>query len=99
MSVYDYYITDEEYGIALKNGISYDHVNTRIRGLGWSKEKAITKPVKRYKSRKKKYGEWVKLAESNGIAYATFVSRMVNGMDVETAATKPTRCNKEWAEN
>ena len=35
---YDYYITDEEYAIAEKNGISKDTLNFRIRRMGWDNE-------------------------------------------------------------
>lgn len=99
MSVYDFYITDEEYAKALRNGISYDTLNTRVRALGWEKKKAINSPVKKYKKKRNKYGVWRNVAINNGIAYTTFVSRVENGMEIEKAATKPPKCKRKWAED
>lgn len=38
------FITDEQYQIAEKNGISKANVNQRIR-LGWTVQRAITEPI------------------------------------------------------
>ena len=92
---YNYYITPEEYEEAEKNGITYDHVNTRVRGLGWDKERAITQPVKKYKRKRKNLQKWAKVATKNGIPYTTFHSRIEKGMDHKEAATKPIKCKKE----
>lgn len=39
----NYYITPEEYDLAEKNGICKATLESRIKQLGWSKKKAITK--------------------------------------------------------
>src|SRR5690625_750711 len=95
---YDFYVTDEEYAKAKEKNISYDLVNTRIRSLGWSKEKAINTPVKKYSKKRNKYGEWANIAIDNNIPYSTFAARVRDGMDVERAATRPLRCKRAWAQ-
>ena len=64
---YDYYITDEEYAIAEKHGISKDTLNFRIRRMGWDKEKALTTKPRKYTNRAKQ----VEIAKANGISRAT----------------------------
>lgn len=82
---YDYYITDEDYAIAEKNGICRDTVNFRIRRMGWEKEKALTKPPRKYSDRKKE----IEIAKSNGIGRSTFYDRLSYGWKVEDAYTIP----------
>ena len=95
MSVYDYYVTPEEYEIAKLNGISQVRVNYRIRNYGWKKKDAITIPPKEMKPLNEKY---VKLAESNGINRDTFRIRVRNyGMSELEAATKPLQNRKKQA--
>lgn len=82
---YDYYITDEEYALAVSNGISKSTLEYRIRSLGWSKQKALTTPIQKHK----KYPLWaLELAQVNGIPYKTFKYRIFSGWDFETAATR-----------
>lgn len=82
----NYYITPEEYEIAQSNGISERTLNTRVRQLGWDKERAITTPVQQKKDRSK----WKAIAESNGISIKTFLSRVnSHGWDEKKAATQP----------
>lgn len=82
----DFYITDEEYKIAANNGVNAKNLEQRIRSYGWSKEKAMTKPVKKQTDRSR----WSKVAKENGIGYGTFMSRIhLYGWDVEKAATTP----------
>ena|SRR5690625_1364930 len=98
MASYDFYITDEDYRKASENGISYDLLNTRIRSLGWNKQKAISAPVKKYRKKRNKYGKWADVAIDNNIPYSTFVQRVRNGMDIEQAATTPLVCKRKWSQ-
>jgi hypothetical protein len=82
--MYDYYLTDEHYATAERNGISKDRVYARVYRSGWKIEKAITKPVKVYCQEWKK---WTPLAEQNGINLHTFRSRVNSGIDPYEAAT------------
>ncbi|MBG9756377.1 hypothetical protein V4V34_09060 [Lysinibacillus sphaericus] len=82
---YDYYITEEDYALAISNGISNSTLEYRIRSLGWSKQKALTTAVQKHK----KYPLWaLELAQVNGIPYKTFKNRIFSGWDFETAATR-----------
>lgn len=45
-------ITEEQYAIALKNGICKATVKGRVYGYGWSVEEAITRPIVETKSNK-----------------------------------------------
>src|SRR5690625_4600507 len=82
----EFYITPEEYEIARKNGINEKNLNQRIRDYGWTKEKAMTAPIKKQMDRK----YWAKIAEENGIHYNTFMSRIhTYGWNDKKAASKP----------
>ena len=91
---YDFYITDEEYAIAEKNGISKHTLNYRIRMMGWDKEKALTTPPRKYTNRSKQ----IKIAESNGIRRRTFYDRLADGWKVEDAYTIPVMNSKQILE-
>ena len=93
---YDFYITDDEYAEAKKNGISYDTLNTRVRSLGWSKRRAIKTPVKKRASYKD-HRNYSKIAIENNIPLSTYYSRVERGMSKEEASTKPTPCKIEWS--
>lgn len=125
--------TQDDYDLALKNGISRKNVNQRI-DYGWSIEKAITKPIggrgpgrhrgmaqvavkngisqplfsyRRSKGyslydasmipvkEQREHGSYVRLAEENGIPYNTYIKRLSLGWDKEKAATKPRRKYKK----
>lgn len=94
MSLYNFYITPEEYDIAAGNGISRHTLDVRIRDLLWDKEKAITEPTQ-----KKDYSlsEWADIAESNGIKRGTFYMRVRRGGDPNKAATEKVQCKKTWS--
>lgn len=95
-SPYDYYITDEEYAEAARNGISYDRLTNRIRRNGWGKKEAMTTPVKVHKEK----ASFIRLAKENGICYETFKARVYSrGWDEYAAATTPLRDNKWIREN
>ena len=91
-------LTEEDYRIALSNGISRKHAYNRIYLCNWSKEYAITIPVKKQQRKKetnKKKGKpgrpskigkkYVDIANENGIAYQTLYSRLKLGWDIEKA--------------
>ena len=91
---YDYYITDEEYVIAEKNGIGKDTLNFRIRRMGWDKEKALTTKPRKYTNRAKQ----VEIAKANGIGRSTFYDRLSDGWKVEDAYTIPVMSSKQILE-
>ena len=86
---YEFYITPEEYEIAIANGISANTLEARIRCYGWDKQRAITEPL-----RKKRHEdlprEVIERAAQNGINQSTLSSRVhLLGWDIEKACTKP----------
>ncbi|MCU5514400.1 hypothetical protein OCF62_07425 [Bacillus wiedmannii] len=90
-SIYDYYITPEEYDIAEKNGICRSTLEYRIRDAKWPKELAITK-------RPQKIAEWHKVKEialKNGICRNTFEDRRKRGWNLIDAMTKPPMSRSE----
>ena len=90
----DYYITPEEYAIAEANGIDKLALDNRVRRCCWSKERAMTEPIKRRGQNIK----WYKLAESNGISRGTFIARVKRGgWGYERAATEPIKTIEEKA--
>ncbi|WP_338630441.1 hypothetical protein [Clostridium baratii] len=91
MAAFNYYITPEEYAIAERNGIGKDTLESRVRKLGWDKEKAITKKVEK----RNKYGEWIEVSRRNGINDATFRYRVRKGWTLEKAATEPVMTKEE----
>ena len=91
---YDFYITDEEYEIAERNGIIKDTLNYRIRIMGWDKEKALNTPTRKYTKRSKQ----IEIAESNGIGRTTFYDRLADGWKVEDAYTIPVMSRKQILE-
>ncbi|MBM7835916.1 hypothetical protein [Clostridium sardiniense] len=76
------FITDEDYVIAERNGICRSTLESRIRKLGWNKERAVTEKVDKFKA-------WAKLAEENGISKELFYMRKKIGWSLEAAATLP----------
>jgi len=83
---YSFYITPQQYNIALENGISDRLATERVRTLGWTVEKAITQPSR--KSRK--YGHWLEVAKENNVTLCVLYSRVSRqGMTMEEAATTP----------
>lgn len=89
---YEFYITPDEYDTALKNGISKQTLEERVRTLAWDKETAITKEVSKHKKIDKNI---IELAEQNGICYRTLLYRITGlGLDPIIAATKPLQDRK-----
>lgn len=91
-SPYDFYITPEEYDIAEKNGISRALLNQRVRGGGWDKEVAMSKPSQHGSTGWNLVKE---IAKENGISYWTFKQRRRAGMELMKAATIPPHSPKE----
>ncbi|HEK9103294.1 TPA: hypothetical protein SUB30_004767 [Bacillus pseudomycoides] len=83
------WLTEEEYEMAIKNGISRRLVYVRVYQLGWSVEEAITvRKGSKHHVKKRKYGNWPDIAEENGIPKQRFYERVrQHGWSVEEAAT------------
>ena len=81
-------LTDEQLKIASENNIPYERVHARIVKLGWSVDKAITKPVAKYQKHEK-MKEWIATAKKNGISEKTFRSRLREGYSPKRAMTEP----------
>ncbi|MNI42136.1 hypothetical protein D3C76_224430 [compost metagenome] len=87
--------------VAEQNGIQYNTFMSRIRNLGWSEERAATQPlespeeIKQHALRATEQvrvhpEKYLRMAERNGIPYATFHMRVKkSGWDYERAATEP----------
>ncbi len=79
-----YYLTDDDFAEAKKNGISWRNLYNRFYHLGWNVERAINEPVNK--------GKWPNLKKfelKNGISFAGFYHRLQSGMTPEEAATLP----------
>ncbi|PEA85895.1 hypothetical protein [Bacillus thuringiensis] len=86
-SPYDYYITPDEYERAERNGINRRVLNERIRNLGWDKDTAMTKQVRRSNAT-----GWCKvrgIALENGISRQTYYARMKKCWKLIDAISKP----------
>lgn len=95
MNPHDFYITPEEFEQAARNGISNVTFYNRVRQLGWTKEKAMTIPLRKRSFHNNK---WVQIAEQNGICISTYKYRINQlGWDPERAATQPLQDRKEQA--
>lgn len=82
----DMYLTEEDYAIAEKNGISRKRAYQRFYQNGWEKERSITQPIRKgtlWKNYREK-------CESIGITKASFYSRIYRGMSPEEASVTPT---------
>lgn len=92
----DYYITDEHYAIAKRNGIKESTVRSRVYVYGWKIDRAIAeKPKQRIPTG---WSEWKETALANGIGRDTYVSRVSRGMSPKEASTAPKMTSKEMAE-
>jgi hypothetical protein len=89
------YITDEQYLIANRNGISKKNVYQRVNEYGWSVEKAITQTLHNTKN-KKTDRTLMLLAELNGVNYGTYKKRIKDGMDPHEAAVKCSKYSVEF---
>lgn len=88
--------------LAKSNGISTSCFAHRVK-LGWSLERAATKPIanlnerlKELHEKNRKYSkQYVELANSNGISESLFYLRIRKGWDLETASIRPPMTRKE----
>ena len=94
MKIYDYYITPEEYELAEKNGVTKHTLESRVRYLGWEKERAINTPLK--KEKYKELNIWKKKAIENEINVGTFFNRIekLNWSYEKAATTKEDKRRK-----
>lgn len=81
-----YYLTEDDYLKAEKNGISRKNLYNRHYILGWSVEKSITEPMKVHKVRWKHFEE---KCQKVGLSRAGFFHRIERGMDPELASSIP----------
>lgn len=87
-----YYITDEDYATAEKNGIKKDCVNSRVRRLGWDVDRSITQPTrKRYEVPEEMWKE----AEKAGLTKNQVACRLYAGWTIEEACTKPIKKGRQ----
>lgn len=86
-----YYITDEDYATAEKNGISRRAVWYRVHDKGMDIDTAITLPMRSREDMK----EYTEIAEEHGVPRAVFYNRKHRGMDLLEAATKPVMNRKD----
>jgi len=93
-SVYDFYITPEEYEAARRNGISPKTLETRIRRYGWSKARAMTQPVNRRHYKHPDFDRYKEMARRNGIPLSVFGVRLGKGWESLRAASFPHRPRK-----
>ena len=94
MMAYNYYVTPDQYDTATMNGISIGLVNWRVHDGAWKIERAISTPPRSKTPRTK----WLEVAKQNGICRSTFTSRVLKGMELEKAATKPLTTKAEILE-
>ncbi|PEA75129.1 hypothetical protein [Bacillus wiedmannii] len=83
-------ILDEHYKTAKSNGISKKRLQQRVYRYDWDIDRAMTQPIGTKKMDfDRRHGEWMHVAEQNGISRYTFYSRLKRGWSYELAATKP----------
>lgn len=83
-------ILDEHYKTAKSNGISKKRLQQRVYRYEWDIDRAMTQPIGTKKMDfDRRHGEWMHVAEQNGISRYTFYSRLKRGWSYELAATKP----------
>jgi hypothetical protein len=91
-----YYLTEEDYATAEKNGINRKIAYQRYYLQGWKVEKTITHPVKKIR---RLYPKYQRTCERNGVSVSTFYKRLREGMEPEAAATLPTIARGTYPRN
>lgn len=81
------YLTEEDYQIAEKNGISRNRAYARYYVNCWSKKRAITQPLFK---KSPEFRTHAKIAQANGINITTFYSRVQRGLPLSDASSLPT---------
>jgi len=89
---YNYYITPNDYELALKNGISNSTLTFRVRKYAWDIEKACTKPVKK---KKIVSNEIRAILIKNNISLNAYKMRLTIGWSLERALNTTTMTRKE----
>lgn len=89
-----YYLTEEDFLIAERNGISRKLAKDRFYNKCWDKEKSITHPKRNKESFKseviKLYPNYKERLKELGITYYTLYSRCYNmNLDIKTAMSYP----------
>jgi hypothetical protein len=82
------WLTEEDYKIAAKNGISYDAAYKRFYRYGYSREDAITKPIIPRNKRSARKSAWWDYADTAIVCRETFEKRIKKGMHPAMAAHK-----------
>ncbi|EJR51722.1 hypothetical protein IIO_06255 [Bacillus cereus VD115] len=86
----NFIILDEHYKKAELNGINRKRLQERVYRYDWDIERATTQPLGKKKIELDgKHGDWMYVAEQNGISRFTFYSRLKRGWPHHLAATKP----------
>lgn len=78
------YLSPEDFETAKKNGINYHNAYERFYKRGWSKERAITEPI-----RDKAFSLYAKYKDICVVSRRAFENRIKRGMEPEAAATTP----------
>lgn len=82
------YLLEEHYETAEENGISKKNVYQRVYEYGWKIERAITEPVKKYRTGI--WEKWKAACEKNGVSRRAFYVRVNKyKMTPKEAATRP----------
>ena len=91
------FVSDEQYEIALKNGIKKSTVYARVYKYGWDIQKAITTKTMSKSECSKKYPDFVyESLKKNNIKRTTFGERIHNGWNVLDACSIPPNKKKEY---
>jgi hypothetical protein len=82
------YLTDHDFEIAERNGISRHNAYQRFYMHGWTKERTITEPMRSENNYKRK-------CQEIGLSYHTFCKRRKMGWSAERALQEPV--NKKYS--
>jgi hypothetical protein len=80
------YLSEEDFAAAIQNGVSRNRAHMRYYVAGWSKERAITEPIKKHQGLWKNYK--TRCAEI-GLSRAGFFKRLNRGLTPEQAVSFP----------
>ena len=84
------FLNEDDFATAKANGLSYDVVYKRFYYSNWSKEDAISKPVR--VQQPSLWSVWMKTAVENNVSRYLFYYRTKKlGWEPETAATTPSQ--------
>ena len=84
------YLTDEDYAIAVENGIKRGTVYSRFHNLQWSIERTINTPtMERTAKTGSKYSKYFAICETHGISKRVFNNRIYKGWSLDRACTVP----------